>query len=98
MSIAIGLLACCTKDYYIGQLHACVETWCDNDFTYFLSGEQCGNRCKEKNLNVLHFPGVSDDVFSATRKQWEGLRFLYENFPEKDYFYLAGTDTYARLD
>jgi len=95
--LVVGLLACCSKDYYNEQIKACEKTWCNSKIPiFYFSGEKCGNKiCNNK---VVHLKGVSDDVSSATYKQWYGLRWLYEHYPQAKYYYLAGTDTYAKLD
>ena len=94
--LAVGLLACCSKDFYNEQIKACKETWCNSDIPiYYFTGEKCSGNCEN---NVIHLPNVKDDVLSATYKQWNGLRWLYEKHPEAKFYYFAGTDTYARLD
>lgn len=98
MKLVVGLLSCCSKEEYLEQINACTQTWCkDYKNIFFLNGEACHS--KEKCMsNVIHLKNVGDDVMSATYKQWEGLIWLYQTFPSCDFYYIAGTDTYARLD
>lgn len=97
--LVIGLLACCTKEKYQNQIKACLRTWMNNTTQtniYFLNGESCGlgKECAPS----IHLKGVADDYYSASLKQWYGLKELYQRHPQSKYYYIAGTDTYIRIE
>lgn len=98
MKLVIGLLACCSKENYMQQILTCEATWCKSSIIpiHYFTGQNCPN--KICNNNVVHLPNVGDDVLSATYKQWYGLRWLYDKYPDAEFYYLAGTDTYAKID
>jgi hypothetical protein len=46
--------------------------------------------------NYIHLPGVSDDYSSASYKQYQGLKYIHENFKYK-FVFCCGTDTYVNI-
>lgn len=97
--LIIGIYACDTIDKYRDQIHKINETY--GDYTkknypnirilYFLGEEKV-----LEGPDYIHLPGVGNDYFSASLKQFEGLKYIHDNFNTK-YIMFIGTDTYPNI-
>lgn len=100
--LIICVIGCDTIPKYNLQIRVINETWgqfCNTSeynvkLLYFL-GEKKNNDSFIGD-NYIHLPGVSDDYSSASYKQYQGLKYIHENFKYK-FVFCCGTDTYVNI-
>ena len=96
--LIIIVYACDTIDKYKHQIHKIEDTYekiinkYDNiKILYFLS-----ENGPLKGTKFIRLDNVDDSYFSATLKQWYGLKYVYENFDTK-FAMCIGGDTYLNI-
>ncbi len=67
------------------------KTWLRN----FPKGHLVGGYYYDPSLRIISLPDVQEDYFSATPKQFLGLKALYEKYPDTKWFYILGCDGYV---
>jgi len=98
----ICVYGCDTIPKYNEQIRVINDTWgklcntCESDvkLLYFL-----GEKTNEDSFignNYIHLHGVLDDYSSASHKQYQGLKYIHENFKYK-FVFCCGTDTYVNI-
>ena len=99
-NIIICLFGCATIEKYKKQIQFINETWIKkakerNIITLFFLGEEQTDLVGE---NYIYLKGVGNDYLSASYKQDLGLKYIYENYNDIEFVYVAGTDVYINID
>ena len=99
-NIIICLFGCATNEKYKNQIHNINETWIKkakerNIITLFFLGEEQTDLVGE---NYIYLKGVGNDYLSASYKQDLGLKYIYENYNDIEFVFVAGTDVYINID
>lgn len=96
--LSVCVMSTLANDKYKSQIMGCRETWGkqaeekDIIVRYF-----CGN-IKDENFSfVTHLDNVGDDYYSATLKQYYGLKYLLKQHPS-EFYLIIGTDTYININ
>jgi hypothetical protein len=100
--LIICVYGCDTIPKYNEQIRVINDTWgklCNISelnvkLLYFL-----GEKTNDDSFigeNYIHLPGVCDDYSSASYKQYQGLKYIHENFKYK-FVFCCGTDTYVNI-
>jgi hypothetical protein len=98
--LGIVIFACDKIDKYREQIRVLNQTWVKkaNEYsdikTLFFIGEQPTKEFKGD--SYINLKGVNDDYFSVTHKQYEGIKYFYDNY-DCDFIYCCGTDTYINI-
>jgi hypothetical protein len=97
--LIVCVFACDTVEHYRNELTNVIQTWGAkaNEYQnvkvlYFL-GEAMGNF---QGPEFIHLPGVKNDYFSASHKQFGGLKYIKEHYSPK-FVICCGTDTYINI-
>lgn len=100
--LIICVYGCDTIPKYNEQIRVINDTWgklCNTSeynvkLLYFLA-EKTNDDSFFGDI-YIHLPGVLDDYSSASHKQYQGLKYIHENFKYK-YVFCCGTDTYVNV-
>jgi hypothetical protein len=101
--LIIVIYACYTITKYREQVMLLNETWVKKcaDYKnikvlYFLGEQKIDEFIDTETIKYINLPGVRDDYFSATYKQFLGLKYVKENYNSK-FIIAVGTDTYLNI-
>ena len=99
-NIIICLFGCATNEKYKKQIQFINETWIKkakerNIITLFFLGEEQTDLVGE---NYIYLKGIGNDYLSASYKQDLGLKYIYENYNDIEFVFVAGTDVYINID
>lgn len=61
----------------------------------FAKGYLVGGYAKDSGLKMINLPNIGEDYFSATPKQFLGLKAIYEKYSDAKWFYVLGCDGYV---
>jgi hypothetical protein len=98
--LGIVIFACDKIDKYREQIRTLNQTWVKkaNEYsdikTLFFIGEQPTDEFKGD--SYINLKGVNDDGCSVNNKQYEGIKYFYDNY-DCDFIYCCGTDTYINI-
>jgi hypothetical protein len=68
------------------RYRTCMDTWAkDFDFIHFFGGEL-------EDESLIKVPGAGDDYYSHFPKQQYGLKYLFEVYPDMDWYNMASCD------
>lgn len=101
--LALGLMASQINPYYREQIRSCIETWIGDaeklkvEVRIYCGQYQHSSMKDYRSDLIVNLPGVGDDVFSATDKQYQGYKHLYKTI-DADFYGIAGTDNYIVID
>ena len=96
--LIICVYACDKIPKYISEIETINKTWgklckADIKLLYFLGEEINPNFTGDQYINLPH---VLDDYASASYKQFEGLKYISENYTT-EFVICCGTDTYLNI-
>jgi hypothetical protein len=96
--LSICVMSTLVNDKYKNQILGCMETWGkDAENKNVIVKYFCGD-IKDTNYTfTTHLDGVIDDYYSATFKQYYGLKYLLE-YHKSEFYLIIGTDTYVNID
>jgi hypothetical protein len=97
--LIICVFACDTIEKYKNQILKINETWgklansLNNVKLLYFLGEE---RTDLEGSQYINLPDVKNDIQSAIYKQFQGLKYIYENYKFK-FVHCCGTDTYINI-
>jgi hypothetical protein len=102
-TLVFCIFGCDTKPKYRDQILKIEATYAQLPpdvavqvkFLYFLSSSN--TPLTLRGPQFVHLPNVADDYMSASDKQFHGLRYVSEHYPEAKYVMTFGTDTYVNV-
>jgi hypothetical protein len=103
IELIILVYACYTKENYKNQIKCVNNTWgkkCEEykniKLLYFLGEEKISEFTDTEYIKYINLPGIKDDYYSASYKQFLGLKYIYDNYNPK-FVMCCGTDTYLNI-
>lgn len=101
MRLAICIFACLVNQTYLYQAVTLYESWVQTALRHGAVVRFFVGQVPRDNLNIpqglidlcVELPQFGDGYESSTGKHWQGLRYLYENYPS-EFYYTCGTDTF----
>jgi len=87
--IAIGVMTSVNLKH---RYTACMNTWGkDFDHVYYFGGVESGS-------DIIKLENVGEDYRSALEKQFLGLKYMYEQPENHQWFFICGCDTFLYKD
>ena len=101
--LVIVIYACYTIAKYKEEIEILNQTWvknCENykniKVIYFVGEQKVAEFVDTEFITYINLKGVSDDYFSATYKQFLGLKYVKENYNAR-FIISLGTDAYLNI-
>ena len=101
--LVILIYACYTIAKYKEQIEILNQTWvkkCENykniKVLYFVEEQKISELVDTDFITYVNLKGVKNDYFSATYKQFLGLKYVKENYNAR-FIIALGTDTYLNI-
>ena len=101
--LIILIFACYTIPKYKEQINILNETWvkkCSEykniKVLYFLGEQKIDGFVDTQTIKYINLIGIKDDYFSASYKQFLGLKYVKENYNTK-FIICLGSDTYLNI-
>jgi hypothetical protein len=101
--LIILIFACYTITKYKEQINILNETWvkkCSEykniKVLYFLGEQKIDQFIDTQTIKYINLIGIKDDYFSASYKQFLGLKYVKENYNTK-FIICLGSDTYLNI-
>jgi len=100
IDLIILIFGCLSKSKYFEELKVIEETWSKETHTFnikfkvFVGNEPYNNNFNFSNLEIIPL-NTKDDYYSATIKQYQGLRHLLKL--DFKYVFVMGSDTFVNI-
>lgn len=95
--LAIGIMATAINKKYQDQIEACIRTWIKDCENFGVAYYFLGGYLPYDVPNYINLPGVQEDYYSATWKQYHGLRYMLQNC-DSEFYMIIGTDTFLYIE